>query len=471
MTSRFLPIKFLMIAVAALLIGPALAVAQDGGGGDDGGGDGVPQAGNGGVEISADGVLRTKIISETSGRLNRERAAAAKRALNRDLATRTDLRKVSLNRLEAQIKKLKDAGQPIPHEMNFLAGMTRITHVFYYPETKDIVIAGPAEGFFLSAENRVIGTDTGAATLHLQDLIVALRAFGPEGNRTRVISCSIDPTQEGLARMKDAYRAVAAQFRPGDERRAVDAFQQALGMQDITIEGVSPKTRFASVLVDADYHMKLIGIGLEGTPVGITSYIDAVKPSAGGGNALQRWYFQPNYDCVQVNEDETAMQLVGSGVKLVGANESILADGSRRSTGKSSRASRTFCTSFTKKYEKLAESVPLFAELRNCVDMTIAAAFIQEMDFYGQAEWGMELFGDEDRFSTEVYNAPTQVAPAVNALWKGNLFMTPIGGGVNIQPRVAIRSDKMKVSENGKIDQAKSDDKIGNLADGQWWWD
>ncbi len=474
--SRILP-KLLSLVIFAVLLSPGLVLGQqppidppvqppidppD---------PGQPNPGQGGVQISAEGVLSTRMVQETSGRLNRERAAAAKRMLNRDLATQSKMRKISLIRLEAEIEKLKAIGQDVPYDMQFLAGMTRITHVFYYPETKDIVIAGPAEGFFLSTENRVIGTETGAATLHLEDLIVALRAFGPDGSRAKLISCSIDPTQEGLANLKEAYKRVAQRFRPGDELATADAFRQALGLQEITIEGVSPKTRFASVLVDADYHMKLIGIGLEGTPIGITSFVDAVKPASGGGNGLQRWYFQPNYECVRGNNDGTGMQLVGSGVKLVGANESIADDGTRTQTRKTSRASTVFCKSFTKKYDRLAESVPLFGELRNCVDMSIAAAFIQDMDFYGQAGWNMELFGDENQFATEVYTAPTHVAPAVNALWKDNLFMTPIGGGVNIQPRKAIRSDTMQVNQDSSIDDAMQDDKVAALRKGQWWWD
>ncbi len=461
MASRYMSLKF-MLAAAMLMLGSAFVNAQD---------DDTIDPGNGGVEIDANGVLTSRTIMENNGRLNRQRAEAAKRSLNRELATRTDLRKVSLNRLEAQIKKLKAAGQEVPNDMKYLAGLTRITHVFFYPETNDIVIAGPAEGFFLSAGNRVIGTDTGAATLHLEDLIVALRAFNPAGERARVISCSIDPTQEGLARMKEAYVNVARNFRPGDEGRAVQAFQDALGMQDITVGGISPNTRFAQVMVDADYHMKLIGIGLEGTPVGITSFIEKAKPTSVAKGSLQRWYFQPNYECVKVNEDETAMALVGGGVKLVGADESVARNGQRTRTKGVNRASQSFCRSFTDKYDRLAEAVPLFAELRNCMDMSIAAAFIQEMDFYGQAGWEMELFGDEAQYPVETNNAPTQVAPAVNAVWKGSYFMTPIGGGVNIQPRYAVRSDVMQVEETGKIDEVKADEKIADLDEGQWWWD
>lgn len=432
---------------------------------------GDPDPGQGGVQISAEGVFRTRVVRETNGRLNRERIAAAKRLLDRDLAARSKLRKVSLNRLESEYKKLKAAGKEIPYEMKYLAGMTRITHVFFYPETNDIVIAGPAEGFFLSAENQVVGTETGAATLHLEDLVVALRAFGPDGAKTKLISCSIDPTKEGLANLQDAYKEVAERFRPGDERATAEAFRQALGLQEITIEGVSPRTHFARVMVDADYHMKLIGIGLEGTPVGITSFVEAVKPSSGRGNGLQRWYFQPNYDSVQINSDETAVQLVGSGVKLVGANESVAEDGTRTQKAKTSRASKVFCSSFTKKYPRLAESVPLFAQLRNCVDLSIAAAFIQEMDYYNKAGWSMDVFGSEDLFPTETFNAPTHVAPAVNAMWKDNLFMTPIGGGVNIQPRNAIRNRSDNSKDAEELEEAMQDAKLAELGDNQWWWD
>lgn len=461
--------RFLMIAVAALLLNPSFATAQDGDGGGDGGG---AAENTGGVEIDADGVLSLRAIPQNSQQLNLQRAAAAKAALNRDLAAPSKMRKVSLNRLEAEIKKLKAAGQNIPDDMKYLAGMTRITHVFFYPESKDIVIAGPAEGFFRSAENRVLGVNTGAATLKLQDLVVALRAFGPDGNRARMISCSIDPTQAGLAALKKTIPEVFRNFRPGDsEAQVVQAFHAALGMQTITIQGISPNTDFARVMVEADYQMKLIGIGLADTPVGIVRYIDRAKASDSGGGSLQRWYFQPNYECVHVNQDETAMELVGSGVKLVGANESVANDGNRSATKKVSRASQNFCTSFTKKYDRLAEQVPLFAELRNCIDMSIVAAFIQEMDFYGQAEWEMDLLGNEDDYPTERINAPTQVAPAINALWKGNAFMTPIGGGVAIQARQAVRSDNMVVDEKGEIDEAKAGNKIAEMAAGQWWWD
>ena len=103
--------------------------------------------------------------------------------------------------------------------------------------------------------------------------------------------------------------------------------------------------------------------------------------------------------------------------------------------------------------------------------MSVAAAFIQEMDMYGDAGWNMELFGNEELFPVEKYNAPKHVQPAVNAVWKGNFFMTPIGGGVQFQPRVAISAEHMTVDEKGEVMETKKTIKVEELSDGQWWWD
>ena len=136
---------------------------QDGGldadGGDMDGGDmdGDIADNLGGVKIDTDGVFQSKLFVDLSGDLDRQRFNAAQSQLNKDVQTPSQLRKISLNRLEAAYRKSKQSGQPIPPEMTFLAGLTRLTHVFYYPETKDIVLAGPAEGFFRNAQDRIVG--------------------------------------------------------------------------------------------------------------------------------------------------------------------------------------------------------------------------------------------------------------------------------------------------------------------------
>ena len=188
----------ILLATIAFTAQPVWAQAGDGGvgGGVDGGGILDTVVSQGGIKIDADGVLSTRAINDVSGRLTMKRLAAARGIVDQDLQKPSKLRKISLRRLEQQVKSKLEAGEKIPDDMQYLAGMTRLSHVFYYPETQDIVIAGPAEGYFRSGRDRVVGMETGSATLQLQDLIVALRAFPASGQKTPLIAVSIDPTQE-----------------------------------------------------------------------------------------------------------------------------------------------------------------------------------------------------------------------------------------------------------------------------------
>ena len=461
-------LKLLLVCACVLTLSASSAIAQDDDETDD------PNLG--GVLISSEGLLNRRAIPANARKLNMDRFNAAKVALNQDLQQVSELRKVSLNRLEAEVAKMIDVGTPVPADLRYLAGLTRITHVFFYPETKDIVIAGPAEGFFFNAENFVVGMESGRATLKLEDLVVALRAFAPDSNKRSLITCSIDPTQEGLIRFRGVVRewqkaALAGQLRSGMENQIVQSYKDSLGLQTVKVTGISPKTDFARILVEADYRMKLIGLELERPAVkGITSFVAKANPS-GKSNALNRWFFEPDYDCVTINDDQTGIELRGEGVKLVGEDETVGAGGQRKGTGKSSKASRTFTSSFTKTYAKLAEATPIWAELRNVIDMSVAAAFIQKVDLYTKADWSLGVLGDESRFPVENYSAATQVAPITNAYWKNGKFMSPIAGGVSIQAKVALNTDHVAVDTEGKVNGVRDSIKLDGLKPGQWWWD
>ena len=144
-----------------------------------------------GVVVDADGVLRTRMFPDPTGMLTRQRLAAAQAALVPDMAKPSKLRKVSLNRLEAVAAQQLASGQGLTDDMRYLAGLTRIRNVFFYPETGDIVIAGTAEGFMTNTAGRPVGIHTGRAVLELQDLVVAMRAFPPSGKRSECL-CGLD---------------------------------------------------------------------------------------------------------------------------------------------------------------------------------------------------------------------------------------------------------------------------------------
>jgi hypothetical protein len=421
-----------------------------------------------GVEVDATGVLRVK---QFDPRVAQQRLLAARNAAGAEVMKRSPLRKVSLNRLEAAVASAIAGGDSPSDEMLSMAGLTRIEYVFFYPDSNDIVIAGPAEGFVEDPAGRMVGIETGKPIVMLEDMVTALRAFAPGQKPTNVISVSIDPTQEGLQRLNQVLQAVRGNLRPSDAEELARTLKQNLGLQTVSIRGIPHSTNFARVLVEADYRMKLIGIGLEQLPVPMASYVERANPSQIASNAMERWFFVPNYDGVSVSDDGLAMKLNDRGVKLVGENERVGADGKRAASGKTNRASASFCLDFTKKYSMIADRVPVYAEMRNLIDSAIAAAYIQQQDFYGQANWDMAVFGDESKFAVETHTAPQQVETAVNAIWKGNTLMTPLGGGVNVQPRQALTSERLVVETDGATNELKQTVAPTKLAEGQWWWD
>ena len=423
-----------------------------------------------GVAIDAAGVVQLKSTADQSGRLSKEQQAAVRAGLNTQAAKPSAMRYISLKHLENAIR---DKNGVITDEMRYLAGLLRVHYVFFYPDSGDIVIAGPADGWTTDPAGRIVGISKGRPVIRLDDLCVALRAFPPSGSPTRLIGCSIDPTKAGLAAMQQFLRNIGSSADPRDARRTqfiVDGLQSNLGLQRVSVNGVSAKTHFAVVMVEADYRMKLIGIGLEKPPVKLVSWVDRANAAQISRNALARWFFTPDYECVRTSIDSNAMELVGDGVKVVGEDEMVSSSGQRTGGAQGNAASHAFVQAFTKVYSDLAERSAVYAELRNLIDLSVVAAYIQQHDFYGKANWKMDVLGDEKVIATETCNAPKQVASAVNTIWKGTRLLTPIGGGVEINPLIALTPEKLLNDKDSKVSDARDKVKI-ELAKGRWWWD
>jgi hypothetical protein len=203
----------------------------------------------------------------------------------------------------------------------------------------------------------------------------------------------------------------------------------------------------------------------------MATYVSRANPNDVARNAMQRWFFTPNYDCIKVSEDSLAMELVGEGVKLIGENELVNADGSRANAAAGNKASEAFCTAFTELYPQIAARNPVYAQLKNLIDLSMAAAFIQKQDYYGQSGWKGETLFDEEKYSIETYEAPKTVETACTAIWKGSRLMTPVGGGVRIEPTMALATSRLLADEQGAVKQAREEIKLDGLAQSQWWWD
>ena len=220
--------------------------------------------------------------------------------------------------------------------MKYLAGLKCIEYVFVYPETGDLVLAGPAGDWTVGAENRIVSVDTGDPVVRLDDSVVVFRHMLKDP--AAYFGCKIDPRQDGLTRAKDFADQMRGRKLPeGDAVRVAYCKQlaAALGKQDIEVfGGLDPETRAARTLVEADYRMKLVGMGLEPGVPGLTSYMSLIKTPPKSVEMLRRW-FTLNYDSVQTSQDHLAFNIRGQGVKVESENEHLAAKGERVHTGES----------------------------------------------------------------------------------------------------------------------------------------
>ena len=110
------------------------------------------------------------------------------------------------------------------------------------------------------------------------------------------------------------------------------------------------------------------------------------------------------------------------------------------------------------------------AQLRNLIDMTVAAAFIQQQSYAQRAHWTMAALSDEAVVRVRTLAAPCQAPAAVNAAWRGSRFVAVAGGGVSIRPEEALTSDRLISDPDGRV--AKLRGQIGEAPPGErWWWD
>lgn len=463
-------VLFLAASFLSCVAAPSIVVAQNqgGGGGNNGGGGGNNGGGNnggggaaGGIDVNADGLVSLRSIRTASSKLSRRRLeAAAKAHLSADVNSPTEMRLVSLPALEAACAKLIDAGETLPPEIQFLAGLQRIDYVFLYPETGDIVLAGPAEGFAPDATGRMVGVSNGRPTLILEDLLVALRSDGNLG-------CSIDPVPGNLAAMQ---RWVSVNNNPVSLAVAQNRYREMarlLGKQTIRVWGVPPASHFARSLVEADYKMKLISIGIEKPRVrGITSHLALVSP---GKNSIQRWWFAPKYDAIERNDDETAWSFSGPRARLLAQEELTDADGNRSAAAETAESTQKFAKQFTEKFQALADKLPVFADLQNLIDMAVTAAVLRKSNMRERVGWEMELFGDEERLPTSTFPVPTQTQSLANTKTIGRrMVIGLVSGGVQVSGRRTLQSRQVTVSKQLNTTYGEN---LRQETHTHWWWD
>ena len=414
----------------------------------------------GGIAIDAEGIVRNLEPQATTALAEERRRLLL--AGDETAAAPAALRKVSLARLVAAVKDAHAAQRQTPAEVAFMGGLERITHVFVDPDGHDIVLAGPADAATIDATGAVVAATSGRPLLHLEDFIVALRAS--DAARAGGIRCSIDPTAEGVARLRECLRKQRTIGQNPDA--TLVSMQEALGPQQVTVGGVPGTSRFARVLVAADYRLKRLGMGLEPSGVAqLPSYLSMVPPGTTAAT-LPRFWLEADYDPIARDPDELAWRITGRRMKCLTENDVFDAAGERQGRAATDKAAEKWCELMTSHYDAVAAKQPVFGELVNCVDLAVVAALIQGRQLASRAGLDLSPLLDDAQLRLPSYDVPASVPTVAHGMRKGNRWVVSASGGVLFQPW-GFANDTTDSADVADVRVAA----LAGRPAAAWWWD
>jgi hypothetical protein len=239
-----------------------------------------------------------------------------------------------------------------------------------------------------------------------------------------------------------------------------------MGPQTVTVGGVAADSRFAHVLVAADYRMKRIGMGFE--PSGLKelpSYLSMVPANAPTAT-MPRFWLEAKYDPIQRDPDELAWKLSGGRMVCMTENELAAADGQRTRQGKSDPLAEKWCGLMTEHYTKLATVQPIFAELQNCIDLAVVATLIRSRQLDQRAGLDISLLLDNEALPLVGYDVPETVPTLASAMRQQRAWVVTASGGITFQPWEFATT----FADNSSLSEPRSA-ALDARPEGLWWWD
>lgn len=379
-----------------------------------GGGSGNQLISVGGVAITPEGLLQM-----------RRTVPPAQARLKAD----PSLTYISLARTLEHLKSSSTTTTPTQKDLRYLGGLTRIDYLFIYPaneggEGGDIVLAGPSEPLAEKDLNphQPLGRISGRPLLHLDDLVIALRAVHnpQEARGNSFFGCSLDLTNNAQQIAEDIGR----RFANASRAQVSKALKDALGPQTVRILGVPDDSRLALAMVAADYRLKRICIGAEVIP--------AIGSGVSSTLATSRVWFEPAYDPLAVSEDGLSYRFTGPRLKVKA--------GAQQFNDKSAvtPAATAFAKRFSDRMAEVAPRLDAIADLQNIADLFLIAVLLKNDKLADRAGLNLEWI-----LSGPYRPAPVPVPRTAETL-VADTGTAIIQGGVALQYRTLAALERKK---------------------------
>jgi|694.fasta_scaffold48784_3 hypothetical protein len=411
----------------------------------------------GGVRIDTDGVLRTATHEEQNELLDQMRVQMV--GAQGDLAKPTDLRMISLKKIQEMVLESIRSKTQLPEEVLYLGGLTRVQYVFVYPERQDIVIGGPAEPWQVGPAGAVVGKVSGKPIVYLDDLLTAFRYVSSA--RQTPVSVSIEPTEQGVRRLNQLISNIGSNANP---QQLLPLLAEAFGPQQIKLTGIPSDSHMARVILAADYRMKLYGMNLAQAPVkGLPSYLEMIQSRSNASTQLQnRWWMACDYESIAHSRDRLAWKVSGPGIKTLTEQEAYDQNGAAKQLGKVDTIAKKWADLFTKKIDELAKVDTVFGDLRNVMDLCVIAAIIEGQNLQSQSGCDLSgILGDRATVETTKFAIPTSLDPQISFLQTVQGLLVSASGGVMIESwhvATTTTENETVAAARSKADQWNSSD-------------
>jgi hypothetical protein len=273
---------------------------------------------------------------------------------------------VSLRILQERLIGIPRGGK-IPEDIATFGGMTEICGYMIDEEKRDIILLGRA--------------DPSKPPLFFDDFVIALRnawnEYAERSQNTIIYSfpgCSIDPSPKVLAKLTSIVSDVNNGDDPGSINRQITEWHKTCREnQTVRVMGVPRETRFAGIMVQADYDMKGIADGSDSLEIpGFSGLMDLRIESARRSlkqtgqievapASLNRFWFFPG-EVVYEAIPEFAL-IEKCPVELLTEEEHVTKVGTTIGTGHADPLAAEFARNLTRMYSQVSKERPIYADL------------------------------------------------------------------------------------------------------------
>lgn len=263
--------------------------------------------------------------------------------------------------------------------------------------SKDVIHLGglkTIEGYVIDKVNYdviIIGkTDDSLPPLYLDDFVISLRCAWKKYIESNVFTppgCSIDPIDTSMKKLTDITKKISgSQSQENRSQLELEWNKTCEEPQLVRVLGVPYNSRFAQVMVKADYDMKRIVDGYDNLEIPEVKDILTLLSEEAQENFMKgkrkgrpirlmnRFWFCPGEYSLTENNNTTMFEICD--VQLLTEEQHLFRSGKNVGKGRINQYAEIVAETFTAHYNEIAKIRPIYKELENLLRLyTLSEAF------------------------------------------------------------------------------------------------